>query len=225
MSSTLMAGAYEKLRRKLESGELAPGAQLVNRKLGEELGVSTVTLREAIHRLTSEGLVEHIPNAGAFVRKLSRREVTELYKVRNALEMLALDEAFARIDEEQLAELQQICDDWRKLARSIRKSEHQALEGEFNQRWIANDIKFHRILVDAADNVWLKKVIADLHLTSRIARTKPAITNLSDAAKTYRMHVGILRALRKRDLNQARSWMTYHNTVGLADARQQAFEG
>ena len=56
-TTLLMEDVYAKLREKLELGELAPGTQLVNRTLGKELGVSTVTIREAIHRLTSEGLV------------------------------------------------------------------------------------------------------------------------------------------------------------------------
>ena len=156
------------------------------------------------------------------MRKLNRREVTGLYKMRNALEMFALDEAFAKVEEEQLDRLDEICADWLRLARSIRVSEHHVLEGEHNERWIANDIEFHRILAQAADNLWLKKVIADLRLTSRIARSKPSQTTLSDAASTYRMHAGIVRALRKRDLAQARYWMNYHNSIGLADARRQA---
>lgn len=220
MSSTLMEQAYAKLRDKLEAGELSPGMRLVNRTLGKELGVSTVTLREAIHRLSSEGLVEHVPNAGAFVRKLTRREVTEIYELRNALEMFAIEKAFANIDEEQLARLEEICEECRKTARSIRDSPRKMLEGESCRRWIALDMEFHRILVDAADNDSLKKVIADLRLMSRIARTKPLEISLTHAAQNYRMHAGIVRGLRKRDLEQARFWMNKHNSVGIANARR-----
>jgi DNA-binding GntR family transcriptional regulator len=224
MPDLLMEQAYAKLRAKLEKGDLPPGTQLVNRALSKEFGVHTVTVREAIHRLASEGLVEHIPNAGAFVRKLNRREITELYKIRNVLDMFVIDEAFANIDEEQLDRLEDMCHDWHKLARSIRDREHHVLEGELNQVWIDNDVEFHRILVDSADNSLLKRVIAGFRLMAQIARTWPTVTTLSHAAKTYRMHACIVRALRKRDLTQARYWMSYHNAVGMADARRLAEE-
>lgn len=224
MSDTLMEHAYAKLRNKLETGELLPGTRLVNRTLGKELGVSTVTLREAIHRLSSEGIVEHIPNAGAFVRKLNRREVTELYELRNVLEVFAIEKAFANIDEQQLIRLQEICEEFHEATRSIRDNPRGVLDAEAHRRWIAFDMEFHRILVDAADNQSLKKVIVDLRLMSRIARTKPTEIDLGYAASTYRMHAGIVRGLRRRNLEEARYWMSRHNVVALANARRLVSE-
>ena len=224
MSNTLMEQAYAKLRGKLETGELSPGERLVNRTLGKELGVSTVTLREAIHRLSSEGIVEHIPNAGAFVRKLNRREVTEIYELRNVLEVFAIEKAFANVDEQQLARLEEICEEFRTATRSIRDNSRGVLDADAHRRWIALDLEFHRILADAADNVSLKKVISDLRLMSRIARTKPSEIDLGYAATTYRMHACMVRALRKRNLEQARYWMSRHNIVALANARRLVSE-
>jgi DNA-binding GntR family transcriptional regulator len=220
MSKTLTERAYKLLRNKLETGELAPGTQLVNRALGKELGLSTGTIRGAIHRLASEGLVEHIPNAGAYVRKLNRSDITELYKVRTALDMFVIDEAFAKIDDEQLERLKHICSDFQALAKSIRQHPKQTLDGEGHRRWIALDMEFHRILVEATGNKLLKKILADFHVMAQVGYNMPPEFTLRSAAKTYRMHCGIYHGLRDRDLAQSRYWMNIHNTVGLVDIRR-----
>lgn len=220
MPKTLTEHAYKLIRNKLESGELTPGTQLVNRSLGKEFGLSTGTIRGAIHRLASEGLVEHVPNAGAYVRKLNRSDITELYKIRTTLDMFVIDEAFARIGEDQLQRLTQICADFREMAEAARQHPDKVLDGECWQSWIAKDIEFHRILVDAASNKLLKKILADFHVMAQVGHNMPSQVSLSSAARTYRMHAGIVRGLQKRDLAQARFWMQHHNTVGMADVRR-----
>ena len=77
--------------------EFAPGKPLVNRTLADEIGVSVMPVREAINRLTSEGLVEHVPGAGAFVRKVDREQLNHLHVLRDALEGCAAGEATRNI--------------------------------------------------------------------------------------------------------------------------------
>ena len=66
MQDTLSEKTYRELRRKVLTGELEAGSQLVNRTLAQAMEVSLAPVREAIHRLATEGLVEHVPGAGAF---------------------------------------------------------------------------------------------------------------------------------------------------------------
>ena len=103
-----MEFAYIQLRDKVWAGELKPGDRLVNRTLGEELGVSTVTVREAIHRLASDGVVEHVPNAGAFVRKLSSREMIDLFTFRSWLDLFTVREAVRRIESQYVRRLDRV---------------------------------------------------------------------------------------------------------------------
>lgn len=215
MAATLMEKAYQHLRTKFESGELLPGSQLVNRTLCKEMGVSTIPLREAIQRLTSEGLVEHIPNAGAFVRKLDRRELIQLAELRSAMELFGLDRAIVQIDEDQLHQLEGICRKWREMARSIQTQGESSLKGEDNRRWLNYDVEFHNILLDAAGNVWLKKVFGDLRLLAQITASKPAEMKLGRMALNLRVHRSLVRALRKRDLKLATYWMRQHGSHGL----------
>ncbi len=59
--SFLAQRVYEQIREQIQTGKLAPGTRLVNRKMASELGTSMVPFREALNRLTSEGLLEHLP--------------------------------------------------------------------------------------------------------------------------------------------------------------------
>jgi DNA-binding GntR family transcriptional regulator len=215
VAATLMEKAYKNLRTKFELGELPPGAQLVNRTLCKEFGVSTIPLREAIQRLASEGFVEHIPNAGAFVRRIDRREVIQLFELRGALELFSVEQAAARIDADQLDQLDDICAKWRRMVHALRDRANQSLRADEYRNWINHDVQFHCILVEASGNIWLKQTIDQMQLMSRVAVSKPARMELPRATKNYRTHSGIVRGLRKRDLALASYWMTRHNDFAM----------
>ena len=70
--SFLAQRVYEQIREQIQNGKLSPGTRLVNRKLAGELGTSMVPIREALNRLTSEGLLEHLPGGGNFHDKPGR---------------------------------------------------------------------------------------------------------------------------------------------------------
>ena len=69
VSTTLSEKSYQHVRDLLIRGELAPGQRLVTRNFAESIGVSLAPVREALNRLATEGLVEHIPGSEAFVRQ------------------------------------------------------------------------------------------------------------------------------------------------------------
>jgi DNA-binding GntR family transcriptional regulator len=74
-------------------GRYAPGQRLIEADLTSELGVSRGPLREALRRLSADNLLEIVPNRGAIVRRLSLREMLELFSIRIALESHAAREA------------------------------------------------------------------------------------------------------------------------------------
>lgn len=215
-----MEFAYTKLRDKLCRGELPPGHQLVNRKLGQELGVSTVTLREAIRRLTNEGLVEHIPNAGAYVRELNRKDMIDLLRMRAKIDCLVVEEAVGK-SPHQLRPLTAICRQWREMILTMRDLPDRRLSGDMFEHWLELDAQFHSVLVEAADNCWLTKVIADLDLNSRAIRTKALYLTFAEAAQTYRHHASITRALAKNDVQAALHWMKIHGEASLTSLMKQ----
>ncbi|HEU0103445.1 MAG TPA: GntR family transcriptional regulator [Mycobacteriales bacterium] len=110
-TQTFSGRTVEVLRDLVTSGRLQPGERLNEVELATALGISRGPLREAIQRLRSEGLVETVPNRGAYVRVLTSDELRELYEVRVALETHATRLAAKRPDPVRLAELRALVAD------------------------------------------------------------------------------------------------------------------
>lgn len=105
---------YEDLRAKIVTGEIVPGTPLVEGSLAAEYGVSRSPVREALSRLTYEGLVERHERA-LRVRVLKPEDVLEIYEVRIALEAAAARAAAMRRTDLDLARLQRAVDAMKEL--------------------------------------------------------------------------------------------------------------
>lgn len=139
------------LRDWILDGRLHPGDRLVERTIAEELGVSRLPVRDAINILKGEGLLTSRPRQGVTVRRITHREVVEIFEVRLALEVLAARLAADRARPEDVAEL-------RALVVSARTS----LEaGETVTLDHANNA-IHDKIVEIADNDVLSTVLAPL---------------------------------------------------------------
>lgn len=103
---TAQDAVYDHLKRRILAGELAGGVRLNPLEIGTELGVSRTPVREALHRLDIEGLVDITPNRGVVVTSLTVDDVRELFKIRTALEMLAAAEATRHLHEDALDEFE-----------------------------------------------------------------------------------------------------------------------
>jgi DNA-binding GntR family transcriptional regulator len=79
----------DKLRQAIGHGELKPGAQLGEAELARRFGVSRGPVREAMQRLTQEGLLVPIRNRGLFVRDMTPDDVRDMYLAREAIERAA----------------------------------------------------------------------------------------------------------------------------------------
>ena len=95
---------FNTLRKAILKGELKPGERLMEIALAERLGVSRTPVREAMRKLELEGLVVMIPRRGAQVANITEKDLNDVLEVRIALENLSIENACARMTEEQLAE-------------------------------------------------------------------------------------------------------------------------
>ena len=85
----MVAHIVERLRDDILAHRLSPGERLIECDLTARFAVSRGPVREALRRLAAEGLIEHAPNRGAVVRRLSPRDIRELFQIRVELESLA----------------------------------------------------------------------------------------------------------------------------------------
>jgi DNA-binding GntR family transcriptional regulator len=97
--------AREMVRELIESGELKPGEKLNPDDLAARLNVSRTPVRDALHQLQNEGLVDIRPRHGVFVRNITTREIEEVYALKAAIEPLAARWATVHGDSEQKAQL------------------------------------------------------------------------------------------------------------------------
>ena len=97
--STLRAQIAERLRAAILAGDIPPGAPLVETALSERFDVSRGPLREALRQLIEEGLVVTVPYTGTHVAALSVDDVHEIYSLRTALEIFAIEQVWPRRDE------------------------------------------------------------------------------------------------------------------------------
>ena len=96
---------YRKLKTAIRKRYIRQGSQLVEVALAQQLGVSRTPVRSAIKRLEAEGLVNSIPNRGAFVITPTQREIKETFLVRAQLETMAVRLAIPCITAQQIEDL------------------------------------------------------------------------------------------------------------------------
>ena len=141
------------LRSRIGAGELRPGDRLFEQELAAEYGVSRVPVREAIRMLQSEGLVDVLPRRrGVFVRSLDRRQVEELFDVREALECLAARLAAQRPGTEGVD----------RLGAFAGKARHAHQQSDVDSMADAN-AQFHEELVALSANELLGTLLEPLH--------------------------------------------------------------
>ena len=99
---------YRKLKTAIRKRYIKQGSQLVEVALAQQLGVSRTPVRSAIKRLEAEGLVNSIPNRGAFVITPTQKEIEETFLVRAQLEIMATRLTSSRVTPKQIAELRNL---------------------------------------------------------------------------------------------------------------------
>jgi len=182
---------YETLREAIRSGVLAPGERLMEIQVAEELGVSRTPVREAIRRLEAEGLVVMIPRRGTYVSDMSLRDISDVFEIREALEVLAVSLAAARITDDELEELERMMVE---LDEVIGKNDIEGL--------VEVDIRFHMKIYEASRNVRLISILSNL----REQTTRFRMTSMSTPGRmqnTMEEHRAIVEALGDRDPEEA----------------------
>jgi len=217
MPPTLGLKAYHELRRMLAQGRLTPGMQLVNRKLADEIGMSMTPVREAVSRLASEGLVDHVPGAGAFVRQVSQDELADLYDVREALEPMAASTAAERATPAEIEELRNIVAESFAIIRDMATSSKRHANARQMARWVECDRRFHELVFRASRNRWLSKIAADTKLLAfgfSTQRDLPHLLTVAGAVTTWRSHRRLVRAIAVRDAAAAEAIVREHVRLG-----------
>lgn len=209
---------YRGLRQAILHGRIEPNTHLVELSLAAAFGVSRTPVREALKRLTAEGLVAADGTRGLVVRGLRFEDVEDVYVVREVLDGLATRLAVRRISPGELERMHILLEQMR----------HDLLEGD-GEASVRDDLRFHEIIYRAAHNRYLLSVfrnisdvvqcishtlLVDRERNEQVVREHEAIVAAFDAgdedeaARAARFHV-----VRTRD-NYARLSLTLETGAG-----------
>jgi len=125
---------YESLRRTIISGIIPVGERIIEKEYAERLNISRTPVREALRRLEREELVEHLPRIGVLVKRITKEDVIEIYKIRINLEVLAATSAMENITPEEIIEIEKLLDLTEVKNKEGNVKEVIRLSGEFNSK-------------------------------------------------------------------------------------------
>lgn len=188
---SLRGRVFQKLREDILSGKYREHEELKEVAIGEELGVSRTPVREAFRQLELEGLIQIIPNKGAYVTGITAKDVQDIYMIRSMLEGLCARLAAEKITEEQLEEMEE----------NVYLADFHASKGHFEQM-AELDNRFHEILYEACDSKMLAHSLRDFHRYVLRVRQRTLSTNTRGRASNNE-HRGIMEAIKAGDAKEA----------------------
>jgi DNA-binding GntR family transcriptional regulator len=204
---------YEFLKSSVLSGHFNPGERLTEEHLAKRLGVSRTPVREALHKLESEGLIKPLETRGFIVSRDSKDEVEELFELRAILEGYALRIISEKISEEYLKQLDRLVVGAEDALRKKRMEEvfkwntkfHDTLHGI-----VVDKKRLHRLLVN---------------IRKYVLRYRMDTLQYPDGGKrAVDGHRKILLALRLKDPDLCERMMREHIQEAKVDAEQFLFE-
>jgi len=202
--------AYEHIRTEILAGRLSVGSRISEKQIADELGISRTPVGEAIRSLATEGWVEQRPRQGTVVRDFTRREVIELYELREALETFAVGKAATLITDSTLTLLERYCDEIRRLGNELAESGAGMLDDAALKRFLAADMAFHLLIVRTAGNQRILDLTKQSRTISRLFRIRRQRHSLQVVQHAYEFHRRIADALRQGDDRLARQAMAEH---------------
>ncbi|WP_332715859.1 GntR family transcriptional regulator [Pelagibacterium mangrovi] len=181
------ASTYLAIKQMILSGRYRPGHKLINQEVAQALGISRTPVREACERLHQEGYLRHERNRGYYVSEIDETEALNLYGVREALELYALDAAFAVSGRVETAPL-----------RAIGLRYEKAIADHAAKTRLQVDAEFHLALAVQSGNVHLVQMLASIfERISLKMRTETYQLRLGEEA--MREHAELIESLERGD--------------------------
>ena len=209
---SLRGRVFNKLRDDILSGKFKEHEELREVAIGEELGVSRTPVREAFRQLELEGLIQIIPNKGAYVTGITSKDVRDIYMMRSLLEGLCARWATENISDEKMEEMEE----------NIYLSEFHAEKGHYEQ--LAElDNRFHEILYEACDSKMLEHTLRDFHQYVLQVRKKN-LSSMQRGRESNHEHKLIMEAIKEKNADHAEQLANAHMIKAYQNMIDHGFE-
>ncbi len=190
--------AYEVIKDSILTLKINPGAQLHVDELAEQLNISRTPIREALLRLERDGLLRIVPRVGFFVTEITKRDLEELFELRELLESHAVKKAASALTDDDLARLQRLYEE------NAAATERGDLD-----TFLQTEIDLHSFLIERAQNYWLIKMMDSVQNLIHRERVL-SLRSMENVLASVKEHQRILEALLQRDAELAGQRMTEH---------------
>ena len=203
--------AYLYIQQLIADQTLEAGSGISELTLAKDLGTSRTPVREAMNQLAAEGLLEQSPGGGMVVSQLKRDDITELYELREALEVYAVGK-ISRIPM-RLADrdrLQGLVDEILRLEEELAKGRKGSLDGKQMERFIGCDLGFHALLMSMTHNGRLQKIINDTRLLISVFAIQRSGHDAASLKSIRAYHQQVLDAVVAQDAETAMRALAEH---------------
>lgn len=154
--NTLTNEIADIVRERILKGEYQIGEKIKESSIAQELNVSRTPIREAFKTLEEEGLLDYLPNRGCYAKGFTKRDVSDIYTVREALEEIAMTWACERITDEEIDKLEEQCElmDFYTKKRDVQKiltmnsSFHDIIYNSTGSRFLAQVLRSYKGYLD-----------------------------------------------------------------------------
>jgi DNA-binding GntR family transcriptional regulator len=200
---------YEHLKSVILSGRFRPGERLAEEHLAEELGVSRTPVREALHKLEQDGLIEPLESRGFCIPRDSEKEIEDLFELRTVLEGYTLKIICERITDEQIVMLGGIVNKADDALRRKKIAEVFHWNTQFHDTLhslVEDKHRFHGLIVN------MRKYV--------LRYRKDTLQYLGAAKRAIDGHRQILLALKMKDPEICERVMRIHIRQSMEDALQ-----
>jgi DNA-binding GntR family transcriptional regulator len=197
------AVAYQWLRQRILDNDFAPGTQILEQSLADQIGISRTPVREALIQLQQDGLVEIVPRHGVRILPLSPDDMREIYAILTNLEPMAAEELARRQPSAAvMAPLVEACD---AMEAAVAAGDRDA--------WAKADEKFHLALLDLCGNRRLAGIVMTMWDQAHRARMFTLKLRPLPVDST-REHRAALDAILAGDADRARDLYRAHRARG-----------
>jgi DNA-binding GntR family transcriptional regulator len=208
-----LAALLKSLRADLAGGAYHPRERLVEADLVARYGTTRAAVRDALIQLTSEGIVERLPNRGARVRAMNIAEAIEIAEVRRLLECLCARRAAERGTDEEMRAFQVVA-----------AALHQAAVSGSVSEYLTYNARFHKAIAEMARHATAQSIL-DQFQHRPIDRFFPQEFRTSPPAASVNEHQEIVHAISRRDGAAAEKAMYEHLTNLVATLKRFEPEG
>lgn len=198
-TETLADQAYRIIKNAIVNGKLKENESLPEEKLAKNLGISRTPLRDALNRLSVEGLVVQQTGRPARVASFTKEKSLEYLELRSLLEVYNIEKTISKFDDELIEQLKD------NLSKQL-----SAIERNNYHDFIELDRDFHLLLASRNRNSELKEIIHRLNTGINRAFLILSSTLPASAKDAYYEHKDIVDALEDRDVVLTRNKMIVH---------------